>query len=86
MSTLRGHADSVNEVAFLPFLNTLVTCSADKSVSLWDTRTVSSCMSVNNYNVSVSVAQGTVYSYFLWSPTCMPLSSTNLSGKLTGIH
>lgn len=41
VSTLRGHADSVNEVAFLPFSNILATCSADKSVSMWDTRTVS---------------------------------------------
>ncbi len=40
MSTLRGHADSVNGVAFLPFSDSLVTCSADKSVSLWDIRTV----------------------------------------------
>ena len=41
VSTLRGHADSVNGAAFLPSLNVLSTCSADKSVSLWDTRTVS---------------------------------------------
>ena len=39
--TLRGHADSVNAVVFLPYSNTLATCSADKTLSLWDARTVS---------------------------------------------
>ena len=38
-NTLRGHADSVNSIMFLPFSNTLVTCSADKTISLWDART-----------------------------------------------
>ena len=38
-NTLRGHADSVNSVEFLPFSNTLCTCSADKTISLWDART-----------------------------------------------
>ena len=42
--TLRGHADSVNAVRFLPFSNTLCTCSADKTISLWDARTVRLCM------------------------------------------
>lgn len=41
MSTLRGHADSVNGVVFMPYSNTLVSCSADKTLALWDTRTVS---------------------------------------------
>ena len=40
--TLRGHADSVNSVMWLPYSNTLTTCSSDKTVSLWDARTVSS--------------------------------------------
>lgn len=40
MSTLRGHADSVNSVSFLSYSNTLLTASADKTVSLWDLRTV----------------------------------------------
>ena len=40
MFTLRGHADSVNAVYFLPYTNTLVTASADKTLPLWDTRTV----------------------------------------------
>lgn len=39
--TLRGHADSVNSIVFLPYSNTLLTCSADKTLSLWDARTVS---------------------------------------------
>ena len=38
--TLRGHADSVNSIVFLPYSNTLLTCSADKTLSLWDARTV----------------------------------------------
>lgn len=38
--TLRGHADSVNTIEFLPFSNTLLSSSADKTVSLWDARTV----------------------------------------------
>lgn len=42
--TLRGHADSVNSVQFLPYSNMLATCSADKTVSLWDARTVRNCM------------------------------------------
>ena len=42
--TLRGHADSVNAVRFLPFSNTLCTCSADKTISLWDARTVRLCV------------------------------------------
>lgn len=39
--TLRGHTDSVNSIEFLPYSNTLLTCSADKTISLWDARTVS---------------------------------------------
>lgn len=39
--TLRGHSDSVNAVHFLPYSNIVATCSADKTVSLWDIRTVS---------------------------------------------
>ncbi|KAL0222628.1 hypothetical protein RCL1_002482 [Eukaryota sp. TZLM3-RCL] len=37
--TLRGHVDSVNSLAWLPFSNVLATGSADKTVSLWDCRT-----------------------------------------------
>ncbi|KAK3723325.1 hypothetical protein QZH41_014395, partial [Actinostola sp. cb2023] len=37
--TLRGHADSVNSIVFLPYSNTLLTSSADKTLSLWDART-----------------------------------------------
>ena len=43
--TLRGHADSVNSVQLLPYSNSLATGSADKTVSLWDARTVSTCKS-----------------------------------------
>ena len=39
--TLRGHADSVNRVKFIPYSDSLASCSADKTVSLWDIRTVS---------------------------------------------
>jgi WD40 repeat protein len=37
--TFRGHADSVNYVGFMPFTNTIYTCSGDKTISLWDCRT-----------------------------------------------
>jgi WD40 repeat protein len=37
--SLRGHADSVNNVHFLSYSNVLATCSADKTVALWDIRT-----------------------------------------------
>ncbi|XP_048340807.1 sperm-associated antigen 16 protein [Sphaerodactylus townsendi] len=37
--TLRGHKDSVNSIEFLPFSNTILTSSADKTLSLWDART-----------------------------------------------
>ena len=39
--TMRGHTESVNAVQFLPYSNILITCSADKTVSMWDARTVS---------------------------------------------
>ena len=39
--TMRGHTESVNAVEFLPYSNILITCSADKTVSIWDARTVS---------------------------------------------
>ena len=51
--TLRGHADSVNSIEFLPFSNTLLTCSADKTLSLWDARTVSSV-----YHINLAIRQG----------------------------
>uniref|UniRef100_A0A2K6TU40 Sperm associated antigen 16 n=1 Tax=Saimiri boliviensis boliviensis TaxID=39432 RepID=A0A2K6TU40_SAIBB len=37
--TLYGHTDSVNSIEFFPLSNTLLTGSADKSLSLWDART-----------------------------------------------
>lgn len=40
-TTFRAHADSVNSVQFLPFSNTLISGSADKTVILWDARAVS---------------------------------------------
>lgn len=39
--TLYGHTDSVNSIEFFPYSNTLLTGSADKSLSIWDARTVS---------------------------------------------
>lgn len=39
--TLYGHKDSVNSIEFFPCSNTLLTSSADKSLSVWDARTVS---------------------------------------------
>ena len=44
VSTLRGHSDSVNAVNFLPFSNSLLSASADNTLSLWDIRTV--CLSL----------------------------------------
>ena len=38
--TMRGHTESVNAVQFLQYSNILITCSADKTVSIWDARTV----------------------------------------------
>ena len=38
--TLRGHSDSVNGVCFMPYSNSFVSCSADKSISQWDIRAV----------------------------------------------
>jgi len=49
--TMRGHTESVNAVQFLPCSNILITCSADKTVSMWDARTVST------FTVSVIQAQ-----------------------------
>ncbi|KFO18303.1 Sperm-associated antigen 16 protein [Fukomys damarensis] len=37
--TLYGHTDSVNSIEFFPFSNTLLTGSADKTLSIWDART-----------------------------------------------
>lgn len=50
--TLRGHADSINALQFLPYSNTVATCSADKTIALWDIRTVSSltCIRIHCYN------------------------------------
>lgn len=60
MATLRGHADSVNDAAFLPFSNTLATCSADKSVSLWDIRTASASNYVYSDNYYDNNCRGSV--------------------------
>ncbi|EAW70516.1 hCG1648127 [Homo sapiens] len=38
--TLYGHTDSVNSIEFFPFSNTLLTSSADKTLSIWDARTI----------------------------------------------
>lgn len=35
----RSHTDSVNKVNFQPFTNYFVSCSSDKTVSIWDMRT-----------------------------------------------
>ena len=40
VSTLRGHTDSVNAVHFMPYSNSLCSVSADKTLSVWDIRTV----------------------------------------------
>ncbi|XP_044890383.1 sperm-associated antigen 16 protein isoform X4 [Felis catus] len=37
--TLYGHVDSVNSIEFFPGSNTLLTGSADKTLSVWDART-----------------------------------------------
>ncbi|GMH45200.1 hypothetical protein BSKO_13157 [Bryopsis sp. KO-2023] len=35
---LRGHVDSINEVAWEPFTSNLCTASSDKTISIWDAR------------------------------------------------
>ncbi len=35
---LRGHVDSVNDVAWQPYTSSLATASSDKTVSVWDAR------------------------------------------------
>jgi WD40 repeat protein len=37
-SNYTGHTDSVNKVNFQPFTNYFASCSADKTVSIWDMR------------------------------------------------
>ncbi len=37
-SALRGHVDSVNDIAWQPFTPNLATASSDKTVSIWDAR------------------------------------------------
>jgi len=36
---MRGHVDSVNNVEFMPFSNLVISCSGDKTISMWDMRT-----------------------------------------------
>lgn len=37
-SVYKGHSDSVNKINFQPFTNYFASCSADKSISIWDMR------------------------------------------------
>jgi WD40 repeat protein len=37
--TFRGHSESVNHVGYQPFSSIIYTCSSDKTVSFWDSRT-----------------------------------------------
>ena len=69
VSTLRGHADSVNAVYFLPYTNTLVTASADKTLSLWDTRTVGTPPPPPLHTPYITV--GTVCADILWPSQLM---------------
>ena len=39
MQALRGHVDSINEIAWQPYSNNLASASSDKTVSVWDART-----------------------------------------------
>ena len=57
--TMRGHTESVNAVQFLPYSNILITCSADKTVSIWDARTVSCLSSLFSRPVNVMKHFGT---------------------------
>ena len=54
LASLRGHADSINAVSFLPFSNTICSCSADKTLSLWDARTVRECC-LTHHTLSLTV-------------------------------
>lgn len=67
VSTLRGHADSVNALSFMTYSNTLLTTSADKTVSMWDLRTVSHnvCMLLMTFKCFFSL--GPLFSDILWT-------------------
>jgi sperm-associated antigen 16 protein len=54
MQVLRGHADSVNEVQWLPYTNTLASASSDKTISLWDARTGLAAATFFNHSNSVN--------------------------------
>ena len=66
--SLRGHADSVNAVSFLPFSNTICSCSADKTLSLWDARTVrTDCLTSPSHGLMVHASlPGSVCADLLW--------------------
>ena len=75
VSTLWGHADSVNTVHFLPYSNTLASASADKTLSLWDIRTVCppppaslAHAQTPTHSLTHSLTAGVVCSDLLWPP------------------
>ncbi|KAL9650719.1 hypothetical protein ABK040_001773 [Willaertia magna] len=49
ITTFRGHKDSVNSIVCVPFTNTILTASADKSISYWDMRADSKSLCVQTY-------------------------------------
>jgi len=59
--TFRGHVDSINELCWLPYSNTLATASSDKTLSLWDARSglcAQSFYGHMNRHVDEAVAEG----------------------------
>ena len=73
--TLRGHGDSVNSVRFVPYSSVLCSSSADRTISLWDCRTVSTTIiSMCVYCVSLFRGCVATLSMVMSTPVIMPQS------------
>ncbi|XP_004626767.1 sperm-associated antigen 16 protein [Octodon degus] len=73
-STLYGHTDSVNSIKFFPFSNTLLTGSADRTLSLWDARTGRCEQSLYGHMHSINDA--------IFSPTGHMIASCDACGVI----
>ena len=84
----RGHADSVNSVAWQPYSGSLATASADKSVCLWDARSGLPTLKLYGHAAScnclafmpqVSLAWGRTHKAQIEEAVCMLQGSCSLS-------